>query len=57
MAQAHGEPVAGDDAGSAGVFQLDALPALAFDHDRILEDYRAWREAGGTCAASGDRAD
>ena len=53
VARAHGEPVAGDDAGSAGVFQLDALPGLAFDHGRIHEDYRAWREAGGTCAAPG----
>jgi 8-oxo-dGTP diphosphatase len=57
VAQAHGEPVAGDDAGSAGVFQLDALPELAFDHDRVLADYRAWREAGGTCAPPGERPD
>lgn len=31
---------AGDDAAGVGVFPLDALPALAFDHARILDDYR-----------------
>jgi 8-oxo-dGTP diphosphatase len=57
VALAHGEPVAGDDAGAAGVFELDALPELAFDHGRILADYRAWRERGGVCAARGDGPD
>lgn len=33
-------PVAGDDATSAGLFQLDALPLnLCFDHDLIIRDY------------------
>ena len=57
VAQAHGEPQAGDDAGSAGVFAPDALPELAFDHGRILEDYRAWRDAGGVCAPPGEGSD
>src|SRR5579859_3643782 len=30
-------PVAADDAAEVGWFALDALPALAFDHDRIIE--------------------
>ena len=33
---------AGDDAGEAAVFPLDALPRpVVFDHDRILEDYKS----------------
>lgn len=39
IAQAEGEPVAGDDAGLARLFTREELPALAFDHDRILADY------------------
>ncbi|MGE4291948.1 MAG: NUDIX domain-containing protein [Desulfovibrio sp.] len=31
---------AGDDAAGVRVWPLDALPALVFDHARILEDYR-----------------
>lgn len=46
VAEADGDPVAGDDAGDARVFPLDGLPALAFDHERILDDYRSWRETG-----------
>ena len=34
-------PVAADDAAAVGWFPLDALPPLAFDHDRILERARA----------------
>lgn len=30
---------AGDDAARAEVFPLDALPPLAFDHERIVRDY------------------
>lgn len=38
--QARGELQAGDDAGEARYFSLDALPdEIAFDHRRILEDY------------------
>lgn len=49
VADADGEPVAGDDA--AGVRLVDARDAslvLAFDHDRILADYRrTWGLDGG----------
>jgi 8-oxo-dGTP diphosphatase len=40
---ARGMPAAGDDAGAVLVTDPDAAPPLAFDHDRILRDYRAWR--------------
>ena len=40
---AHGLPVAGDDAGAARAVAPDALPPLAFDHARILADYRKIR--------------
>jgi len=32
---------AGDDAGDVRLFPLDRLPRTAFDHDRILADFRA----------------
>jgi len=41
---AAGKPQAGDDAREIGVFDLDKLPPLAFDHARILADYRRWIE-------------
>lgn len=41
---AAGRPQAGDDARDVGVFGLDKLPPLAFDHARILGDYRRWIE-------------
>lgn len=43
-ARATGHPKAGDDAGQAKAYAIDALPApLCFDHGRILSHYRAWR--------------
>jgi 8-oxo-dGTP diphosphatase len=36
----HGEPRGGDDAAEARVFSLDAVPPLAFDHARIVADWR-----------------
>jgi ADP-ribose pyrophosphatase YjhB (NUDIX family) len=40
IARAAGTPRAGDDAAGVGVFQEGALPRpLAFDHEKILEDY------------------
>ncbi len=40
-AGASGVPQAGDDAREIGIFSLDALPTpLAFDHEKILDDYR-----------------
>jgi 8-oxo-dGTP diphosphatase len=46
VAQASGEPHAGDDAGK--VLTLDPLhpPVLAFDHALVLSDYRRYRETG-----------
>jgi 8-oxo-dGTP diphosphatase len=41
---AAGKPVAADDARAVGIYSLDALPPLAFDHARILNDYRRWLE-------------
>jgi 8-oxo-dGTP diphosphatase len=47
VVEASGEPTAQDDAKNVGVFDLDDLPAeLAFDHARILDDYRHLRETG-----------
>lgn len=46
-ATARGEPRAQDDARAVQVCTLEALPApLAFDHARVLEDYRRWRASG-----------
>lgn len=41
VAEARGQPRAGDDAARVLVTGLDALPPLAFDHGRILADYAA----------------
>jgi 8-oxo-dGTP diphosphatase len=47
VVEADGEPQAGDDAADARFFPLDALPdAVAFDHRRILEDFRENRYPG-----------
>ena len=43
--QAHGSPTALDDAAAVGVVCHEHLPALAFDHAAILEDYRRARAA------------
>ena len=43
---AAGAPVGSDDAAAAGVFALDALPPLVFDHATILADYVAYRASG-----------
>lgn len=40
VAEGHGQPAAGDDAGELGIFTKVNLPKnLAFDHQKILEDY------------------
>ncbi len=41
-ARASGVPQGADDAATAGLFSLDALPSpLCFDHEQILNDYRS----------------
>jgi len=46
VAEAAGQPRAGDDAGKAILTDPLALPQLAFDHALILSDYRRYRETG-----------
>ena len=46
LGRAAGAPIASDDAAGAGVFSLDELPELVFDHATILDDYRAYRRTG-----------
>jgi 8-oxo-dGTP diphosphatase len=46
IAEARGEPRAGDDAGHLELFDPSRCPALAFDHARIIADYRLWRDTG-----------
>ena len=45
-ATATGEPRGGDDAAEARAFPPGEWPELAFDHDRILADWLAWRRRG-----------
>jgi ADP-ribose pyrophosphatase YjhB (NUDIX family) len=45
IGKAEGMPVAGDDAGKAGLFDENTLPSLAFDHAKILADYYAARKS------------
>ena len=47
VTQAHGEPVAADDAANVGIFDPASIQLpLAFDHERILRDYREYRKTG-----------
>ncbi len=46
LGRAAGVPQAADDAAEVGLFAIESLPPLAFDHDQILADYRAYRETG-----------
>lgn len=47
VARAGGDPVAMDDAAALRVCDPQDLPTqLAFDHARILEDYRTYRKTG-----------
>lgn len=46
VASASGEPKAMDDAKNVGLYSLGNLPALAFDHEKILDDYRRYRLTG-----------
>lgn len=44
IAKATGEPVAGDDAAEAQLFNQANLPPLVFDHQQILDDYFLYKE-------------
>jgi 8-oxo-dGTP diphosphatase len=47
IAIAKGEPQAGDDAKHLQIFELWQIPEnLCFDHDRILQEYRNYRDYG-----------
>jgi 8-oxo-dGTP diphosphatase len=47
LATAKGEPTAGDDAKNLKIFEIWDIPSnLCFDHDRILRDYRYYRDHG-----------
>jgi 8-oxo-dGTP diphosphatase len=47
IGQAHGMPIAADDAKNCGLFTFAELPAqLAFDHAMVLGDYRQYLECG-----------
>lgn len=47
LATATGDPQAGDDAKSCGIFESWRTPPnLCFDHDRILKDYWRYRHYG-----------
>lgn len=47
IARAEGVPRGGDDAASAHLFPLEALPSpLCFDHGRILADYLRYKQTG-----------
>jgi 8-oxo-dGTP diphosphatase len=47
LAIAQGDPVAGDDAKTVGIFEPWQIPTnLCFDHDQILKDYWRYRHYG-----------
>ncbi|HEX8952750.1 MAG TPA: NUDIX hydrolase [Polyangia bacterium] len=46
LGRAVGTPRAEDDAKNVAVYALDELPPLAFDHGRILDDYRRYKKDG-----------
>lgn len=46
VARAYDEPRASDDAAAVAVYTPSALPAMAFDHELILADYRHYRATG-----------
>jgi 8-oxo-dGTP diphosphatase len=47
IAEAHGLPIAADDAKNCQLYTLDNLPeVLAFDHAKVLSDYKRYRETG-----------
>lgn len=44
------EPLAHDDAAAIGWIDLQKVEktSLAFDHEKIISDYRKWKQSGGT---------
>lgn len=44
IATTGGTPIAGDDAGKAGIFTEQDLPPLVFDHAKILTDYFIYKK-------------
>lgn len=46
IATTRGQPQAGDDAKTVGIFDLWEIPNLCFDHDQILRDYQNYRYYG-----------
>lgn len=46
IADAHGQPVADDDAAAVHVAGVDDPGPLVFDHGTILDDYRRWLRSG-----------
>lgn len=47
IAEAKGQPKAADDAANLHIYSINNLPSqLAFDHDRILQDYLEYRQNG-----------
>jgi 8-oxo-dGTP diphosphatase len=53
LATASGEPVAADDARNLRCYDPYQLPALAFDHDRIIRDYLRYRQTGKIAPLAG----
>lgn len=46
VAEAQGEPRAADDAKHLQLYDPRSTPLLAFDHDRIMEDYLVYLDSG-----------
>jgi len=46
VAASSGIAQARDDARNLALFAVEECPELAFDHQRIIEDYRCYRESG-----------
>ena len=46
LGEAWGQASAGDDAANAGIFDPAEPPPLAFDHQRIIEDFLRFRDHG-----------